>query len=113
MESSRSMRGPLRQRQELQFAGALYAAAASFTSPAAMAMAIDRSDPRRIGAAMATYTLGFQLALGVGAAVWGWIIDAFGYPAPYFGALAVQAGLLALLGATWFGKRSAGRPATS
>lgn len=90
----------------LTVAGALYAAAASFTSPAAMAMAIDRSDPRRIGAAMATYTLGFQLALGVGAAVWGWIIDAYGYPAPYFGALAVQAGLLALLAVTWFARRT-------
>lgn len=95
----------------LTVGGALYAAAASFTSPAAMAMAIDRSDPRRIGAAMATYTLGFQLALGVGAAVWGWIIEWYGYPAPYLGALAVQAGLLALLTLTWLGTRPGRRAA--
>lgn len=81
----------------LTAAGALYAAAAAFTSPTAMAMAIDRADPRRLGAAMATYSLGFQLALGGGAAVWGVFIDTWGYPSPYLGAAAVQVALLALL----------------
>jgi predicted MFS family arabinose efflux permease len=62
-----------------------------------MAMAIDRSDPRRMGAAMATYTLGFQLAIGAGAALWGFLIDRFGYPSPYLVAIALQALLLAVL----------------
>src|SRR4029077_19383924 len=74
----------------LTLAGVIYALAASFTSPTFMAVAIDRSDPRRIGAAMAPYTLGFQLGLGVGAAVWGVVIDWRGYPAPYIGAIALQ-----------------------
>jgi len=81
----------------LTIAGAFYAAAAAFTSPTTMAMAIDHADPRRLGAAMATYSLGFQLALGAGAAVWGVFIDTWGYPAPYLGAIAVQLVLVATL----------------
>lgn len=92
----------------LTAAGALYAAAAAFTSPTAMAMAIDRADPRRLGAAMATYSLGFQLALGGGAAVWGVFIDTWGYPSPYLGAAAVQVALLVLLG---YGARTRRRTA--
>ncbi|MGH2407824.1 MAG: MFS transporter [Candidatus Limnocylindrales bacterium] len=93
----------------LTVAGVVYATAASFTSPTAMAMAIDRSDPRRIGAAMATYTLGFQLGLGLGAAIWGWIIDNYGFPAPYIGAMILQGALLALLAVTWLTARRARR----
>jgi predicted MFS family arabinose efflux permease len=81
----------------LTVGGALYAAAAAFTSPTLMALAIDRADPRRLGAAMATYTLGFQLAIGAGAALWGIIIDALGYPAPYLAGILVQAVLLGAL----------------
>ena len=81
----------------LTLGAALYAAAAAFTSPTLMALAIDRADPRRLGAAMATYTLGFQLAIGAGAALWGVVIDAFGYPAPYLVGIASQVALLATL----------------
>jgi MFS family permease len=81
----------------LTLGAALYAVAASFTSPTTMALAIDRADPRRMGAAMATYSLGFQLAIGAGAALWGVVIDAFGDPAPYLGAIAVQALLVGLV----------------
>jgi predicted MFS family arabinose efflux permease len=90
----------------LTVAGALYASAAAFTSPTTMALAIDRADPRRMGAAMATYSLGFQLALGAGAAAWGFLIDAFGYPAPYIGAIGLQVGVLILLGLAWQTVRS-------
>lgn len=79
----------------LTLGGVLYGAAAAFTSPTTMALAIDRADPRRLGAAMATYTLGFQLAIGAGATLWGAIIDYFGYPAPYLVAIAIQ-GLLVI-----------------
>jgi predicted MFS family arabinose efflux permease len=89
----------------LTLAGVLYALAASFTSPTFMAVAIDRSDPRRVGAAMATYTLGFQLGLGVGAAMWGLLIDRAGYPAPYVAAIALQVALLVILGVTVRGER--------
>src|SRR5262245_15299399 len=52
----------------LTIAGMLWALAASVSSPTAMALAMDRSEPGRMGAAMATYSLGFQLGLGGGAA---------------------------------------------
>ena len=88
----------------LTIAGALYAFAAAFTSPTIMALAIDRSDPKRVGSAMATYSLGFQMALGVGAAIWGVTIDALGYPAPYLFAIGSQVVVIGLL------VRGLGRP---
>jgi MFS family permease len=81
----------------LTLAGALYAAAAGFTSPTIMAMAIDRADPARMGAAMATYSLGYQLGLGLGAAMWGWLISIQGYPAPYLWAIGAELLALAVL----------------
>jgi predicted MFS family arabinose efflux permease len=42
---------------------------------------------------MATYSLGHQLGYGTGALMLGLVIDAVGYPAPYY----VAGGLLALL----------------
>jgi hypothetical protein len=47
-----------------------------------------------MGAAMATYSLGFQLGLGLGATAWGVVISVAGYPAPFLGAIAVQALLI-------------------
>jgi predicted MFS family arabinose efflux permease len=85
----------------LTIAGALYGFAASFTSPTLMAAAIDRSEPRRIGAAMATYSLGYQLAIGVGAAIWGLVIDRLGYPAPYVLAALSQLAVLGLVATVW------------
>lgn len=85
----------------LTVAGAVYAFAAAFTSPTLMATAIDRSDPRRLGAAMATYSLGYQMALGVGAAAWGVTIDLLGYPAPYLVAAATQLLVLAVIAIRW------------
>jgi predicted MFS family arabinose efflux permease len=88
----------------LTIAGALYGFAAAFTSPTIMALAIDRSDPKRVGSAMATYSLGFQMALGVGAAIWGVTIDALGYPAPYLFAAISQVVVIGLI------VRGLGRP---
>lgn len=93
----------------LTLGAAVYATAAAFTSPTLMALAIDRADPQRLGAAMATYTLGFQLAIGAGAALWGVVIDAFGYPAPYIAGIAVQVALLGILTACR-GSLGAARP---
>jgi predicted MFS family arabinose efflux permease len=91
-------------------AGALYALAASWSTPSFMTFAIDRSDPLRVGAAMATYTLGLQLGLGAGAAIWGWTIDHAGFGATYLGAIAVQAVLVAVVIASWLRKRSISPP---
>jgi predicted MFS family arabinose efflux permease len=97
----------------LTIAGALYGFAAAFTSPTIMAMAIDRSDPKRVGSAMATYSLGFQMALGVGAAIWGVTIDALGYPAPYLLAAASQVLVIGLLVTRRGGGRPANRPVSN
>jgi MFS family permease len=71
----------------LLLAACLFAVGSSATSTIATAIAIDRADPSRRGAAMATFSLGYPLGLGLGGAVWGLMIDGFGYPAPFLGAL--------------------------
>jgi predicted MFS family arabinose efflux permease len=53
------------------------------SQPSLYALAADRSHPARRGAAMATYTMGFQLGSGVGALVWGTTIEWFGYSVMY------------------------------
>jgi predicted MFS family arabinose efflux permease len=63
--------------------GVLYAIAASLTSPVHLALAMDRAAPDRIGAAMATYSLGYQLGLGIGSAAYGVVISVAGFPAPF------------------------------
>lgn len=90
----------------LTIGAVLYAAAAAFTSPTLMAAVIDRAESSRLGAALATYTLGFQLAIGAGAAVWGIVIDELGYPAPYLLAIIMLLSVLAILAA--FGSRLSG-----
>ena len=50
---------------------------------------------------MATYSLGYQLALGVGAAIWGVVIDRIGYPAPYVLAAGSQLLVLGLIATVW------------
>lgn len=81
----------------LTVAGSLFSAAAAITSPATMAVAIDRAKPQRLGAAMGTYTLGFQAAIGLGAALWGVVIDTLGFSATCQVAITSQLALIALL----------------
>ncbi len=81
----------------LCIAGALYAAAAGFSSPAMMAAVIDRTPQDRLGAAMATYTLGFQFGSGIGAALWGFVIARSGFAPAFIAGAAIQVALLVLL----------------
>jgi predicted MFS family arabinose efflux permease len=81
----------------LTLAGAIYAGSSSFVSPTASALAIDRADPQRRGAAMATYSMGFPLGNGAGAVLWGAVIGALGFPAPFVVASASMAAILALV----------------
>jgi MFS family permease len=81
----------------LLLAACIFAIGSGATSPLATAIAIDRADPARRGAAMATYGLGYQLGFGIGGAVWGVMIAAYGYPAPYLGAAAALVALLVFL----------------
>jgi MFS family permease len=77
----------------LTIAGSIFAFGTTFISPVAMALAIDRSDPQRRGAAMATYSLGYQLGFGLGSLMWGILISAAGFPAPFLVGLVSMAGI--------------------
>ena len=76
-------------------AGAIYALGFSILSTMLLAVAIDRADPRRPGAAMATFSASYQAGMGLGAPICGWLIELFGYGGMYVGSMAaVGAGLL-------------------
>ena len=81
--------------------GSLFAIGPALETPASMALAIDRSDPRRSGAAMATYSLGYQMGLGIGAALFGFAIAAFDFGAAFLIAVGLQVLLAVLLIANW------------
>jgi MFS family permease len=66
---------------------AIYALGAAFSSAALGALSIDRAPPSRLGSAMATYSIGFQLAIGLSAVVWGPLITTFGFDAAVGAAL--------------------------
>ncbi len=90
--------------------GAIYALGFSILSTMLLAVAIDLADPRRPGAAMATFSASYQLGMGLGAPIAGWLIEVFGYGGMYLGSMvAVGAGLL-LTVANWpaLGKQTAG-----
>jgi predicted MFS family arabinose efflux permease len=55
-----------------------------------MASVLDRAPPDRLGAAMATYTLGFQFGGGFGAALWGALVAPIGFAAVLVIAAAIQ-----------------------
>ena len=78
-------------------AGVLYALANGATAPATTAIVMDRAQAGRLGAAMATYTLGFQFGSGLGAAAWGPMIDTSGFGPPFIIGSVLQFFLLGLV----------------
>jgi MFS family permease len=56
--------------------------------PSFYALVIDRAAPARRGAALATYTMGFQIGSGIGSALWGNVIQYFGYVTMFVSCLA-------------------------
>jgi MFS family permease len=66
---------------------AIYAIGASFASAALGALSIDQAPPHRLGSAMATYSIGFQLAIGGSGVIWGPLIGAYGFDVALGGAL--------------------------
>lgn len=79
-------------------AGIFYGVGQAVSTPAMMAMAIDRADPSRPGAAMATYTSAYQLGLGIGAVLSGTLIELAGYKAMYLGAICtITMGLVVII----------------
>jgi len=90
----------------LAIAGSLHALAASLITPTAMAIAIDGSSVDRRGASIATYSLGFQLGVGVGGLSWGAAIDAVGFSWTYLLALIGPLAILTIvLRSTRLGRR--------
>jgi MFS family permease len=75
----------------LVLGGVLYAIAISIVIPTLTAMTADRAPAGRLGAAIATYTIGFQIATGVSSILWGFLITAFGFPWPFVVAIVFQA----------------------
>ena len=60
---------------------ATYAVGASLVSPALSALSIDRAPVHRLGSAMATYSIGYQLAIGGSSLIWGPLIATAGFDA--------------------------------
>lgn len=75
---------------------AIYAIAAAIVNPTAAATVIDRLAPERVGVGMATFSMGYQVAAGLGGAAWGALIATAGFPAAFPAALAMQVGCVAL-----------------
>ena len=78
----------------LLLAGSLFAVGCGVSVPVGTAIVIDRSPAERMGSAMGTYTIGFQLASGLGAGIWGIVIDNAGFAVAYGAGAAVQAVLI-------------------
>jgi predicted MFS family arabinose efflux permease len=85
----------------LSIAGVLYGLGQAMSSPAVMALAIDRAPPARRGAAMATYSLAFQLGFGSGGLLWGTLVDTTGYEVMYVAAAVAPLLGLGLLARSW------------
>lgn len=67
----------------LSLGGVILTLGQSVSHPSLYALVIDRSPAHRRGAALATYTMGFQLGSGVGAVIYGFVIEIFGYRTMY------------------------------
>jgi MFS family permease len=74
----------------LAIGGMAYAASISLVGPTLTALTIDRAPPGRIGSAMATYLVGYQLATGASSLLWSVVIAAGGFPAAFLCAVALQ-----------------------
>jgi MFS family permease len=73
----------------------IYAIGASFASPALAALSIDEAPAHRLGSAMATYSIGYQLAIGASGVVWGPVISVAGFDAALGGAVLFVLGSVA------------------
>lgn len=69
---------------------ACFALGAAIVNPATAAATIDRVPAGRAGVGMATFSMGFAIASGIGGAVWGILIAAYGFQIPFLGAAALQ-----------------------
>ena len=78
--------------------GVLNAAGMAVGSASAMALAMDLADPQRRGTSMATFSLSFQMGVGIGSALTGVLLDLSGFRSMYVASIVVLAlGLLLIL----------------
>jgi len=75
---------------------AVYALGTALVSPTMSALTIDRAPPDRLGAAMATYSVGYQLSSGLGSLLWGAVLGVGGFAVAFVIAIAFQLGTMAL-----------------
>jgi MFS family permease len=73
-----------------------YALGVSLVSPTVSALTIDRAPPDRLGAAMATYSVGYQLSSGVGSLIWGGVLAVGGFSTAFVFAIVCQVGTIAI-----------------
>jgi predicted MFS family arabinose efflux permease len=81
----------------LAVAGCLAAGAGAILGPTLLALTIDRAPPSRIGAAVATYSMGYQIGAGFGGAVWGVMFATLGTASPFLAAAAVHVAVIGIL----------------
>lgn len=65
------------------------------------ALAMDLADPRSRGRAMATYSISYQMGMGLGSILAGALADLFGMRGMYFGSMTITACGLVLLVSVW------------
>ena len=80
----------------MTLAAVIFALAYGVAPPTAQSVVMERAPRERLGAAMATYTLGFQIGSGFGAAVWGFLLAPLGFTNVFLLAAAIQVLLLVL-----------------
>lgn len=68
----------------------VFATANAIAGPTLAATTIERAPPPRLGAAMATFSVGYQIAAGGGGAIWGAVVDVAGYPWPFAAGIVFQ-----------------------
>lgn len=93
--------------------GALNALGTAVTGAAATALAMDLADPRRRGAAMATFSMAFQMGAGFGGVLAGGLVSLSGYRAMFAGAAAIAAAGLLLTALNRAPLARAARPAVA
>ena len=81
----------------LLLGGCLAALSGAIVTPTHLALTIDRAPPNRMGAAMATFSLGYQVGFGVGGAAWGFLIAAMGPRSPFVVGALIEVAAIGLL----------------
>lgn len=94
----------------LTAAGVVVVLGGAVLNPILLAVAIDRADPRRPGAAMATFSLAYQMGNGLGAPLLGLLIEGFGFQGMFVGSIVAMSGGLLLTALRW---PSLGNPAAA